>query len=567
MLINYVPGLALRFYPGLSREPYDAVDDYIASNAKIAIFTGTAPSEETLWNLSNFNDYVAANTATLVYQETTQLKFSYDGPKHKRVIQRWPVDSTGMTPLVSPVAQDLNTIPENETAISTPNNLYALVYCPDKDTTLNTAGNDLVLLIPGVGSGTTDFCSLSHTNFQANDQIYFRNLTVALFQGYQITDTLITEAQEDPENPGETINVPVDTKKSVFINKVWANRLSEAYRDCFVSRTSFTFADVSKYKFSRAGLVNSADSNSVIYGNYLHDLVYSYSTGQAGANMVIRKYDKINGTWLKETLITELNKSMYFGYIVNESFINLINDINAKMIISGFNDNALLDNSALANMKDTSRFSYYVNNTPFVFDVFIKTLQNHFGNILIKYCYAQSFASQNIKDSLIQILIEQGFDEAMVASALRSVVPIDFDLSKYSSSFDKDTNVLTIQNNTPAKLRTRFKKTVNNPTNEKLYIFLPRYLSRAGIENPYNISYVHANGFFYGIGSVTYPSTQAVLEGETVDPYLNRIRQQDYTAISIGVTGNGETDLEYDNVDAIDYIDSFTAMVKIPNKF
>ena len=66
MKINYVPGLALRFFPGLSREPYDAVDTYVASNCKIAIFTGTAPTEQSLWNLTNFDDYVTANTDKLV---------------------------------------------------------------------------------------------------------------------------------------------------------------------------------------------------------------------------------------------------------------------------------------------------------------------------------------------------------------------------------------------------------------------------------------------------------------------------------------------------------------------
>ena len=86
MKINYVPGLALRFYPGLSRELYDAVDTYVAMGCKIAIFTGTAPTEPEMWNLTNFDNYVTANADTLVYQETTQLQFSYDGFKHKRVI-------------------------------------------------------------------------------------------------------------------------------------------------------------------------------------------------------------------------------------------------------------------------------------------------------------------------------------------------------------------------------------------------------------------------------------------------------------------------------------------------
>ena len=227
MIINYVPGLALRFFPGLSREPYDAVDKYLAANSKIAIFTGTAPTESELWALGNFNDYVTANQDKLVYQETTQLEFSYDGYKHKRVIQKFPVDSTSFNPLIDIIPQDLVTKPD---AIPTPNSLYALVYCPDKDTTLNIPGNDLIMLIPEVGSGSSDFCSISNHNFKKDDSLYFRNLTIALFQGYQITDTLITEKQDDPDNPGSQIDVVIDTKKSVYINKNWGNRISEARR-------------------------------------------------------------------------------------------------------------------------------------------------------------------------------------------------------------------------------------------------------------------------------------------------------------------------------------------------
>ena len=69
------------------------------------------------------------------------------------------------------------------------------------------------------------------------------------------------------------------------------------------------------------------------------------------------------------------------------------------------------------------------------------------------------------------------------------------------------------------------------------------------------------------MSSVSYPATSKVIDGEVVDNSTQRIRQQDYTAISIGLTGNGNTDLEYDLLDTIDYIDSFTAMIKIPNKF
>ena len=566
MIINYVPGLALRFFPGLSREPYDAVDTYVASNCKIAIFTGTAPTEQSLWNLTNFNDYVTANTDKLVYQETTQLQFSYDGYKHKRVIQRWPVDSTPINPLIAPIAQDLNSIPEGEDPIESSNNLYALVYCPDKDTTLNTAGNDLVFLLPGVGSGSTDFCSLSKVDFEAGDPIYFRNMTVALFQGYQITDTLITEAQDDPENPGETINVPVDTKKSIYINKIWANRISEAYRDCFVSRTSFLVKGREGGLLTNPLIPQTSTISAKLYRNVLQDYALMINDhGSYISDFYLRKYNKISQIWENSHLLLEiLDTKTYHGFIVNESMINLLNEINSKALLKQFsslNDLVITSTTYLPStrFKMNTGFSGATGN--------IEQRQDLIPGLLAKYSFMQSHASQDIRDSLTQLLIEQGLDEGMINSAIRSVVPIDFDPTQYSSSFDKDQNILTIQNNKPAKLKTRYKKSIHNPTNEKLYILLPRYIARAGIEGANIVGTIASPTHFSSISSVSYPATSQVLEGEVVDNSVTRIRQQDFTAISIGQTGNGETDLEFDNIDVIDYIDSLTVMVKIPNKF
>lgn len=562
MLINYVPGLALRFFPGLSREPYDAVDTYVASNCKIAIFTGTAPTEQSLWNLTNFDDYVTANTDKLVYQEATQLQFSYDGYKHKRVIQRWPVDSTPINPLMAPIAQDLNSIPEGEDPIESSNNLYALVYCPDKDTTLNTVGNDLVFLLPGVGSGSTDFCSLSSTNFQAGDPIYFRNMTVALFQGYQITDTLITEAQDDPENPGQTINVPVDTKKSIYINKIWANRISEAYRDCFVSRTSFLTKGRTSGLLTNPLTPLTSTVSTQLYASTLQDYFLAINDQATSYVFYLRKYNKNTHLWEDSFLnLPSLDTKTYYGFVINESMINLLNEINSKALLRQFSS---LSDLVTANTTYLPTTRFVSNQVWGTTTGNIEQRQDLIPGLLAKYCYNQSHASQDIKDSLTQLLIEQGLDEGMINSALRSVVPIDFDPTQYSSSFDKDQNILTIQNNKPAKLKTRYKKSIHNPTNEKLYILLPRYIARAGIEGA-NI--IVGSAHMSSISSVSYPATSQVLEGEVVDNSVTRIRQQDFTAISIGQTGNGETDLEFDNIDVIDYIDSLTAMVKIPNKF
>lgn len=586
MKINYVPGLALRFYPGLSRELYDAVDTYVAMGCKIAIFTGTAPTEPEMWNLTNFTDYVTANADTLVYQETTQLQFSYDGFKHKRVIQRYPVDSTVITPLIAPIAQDQAEIDLG--AIKTDNSLYALIYCPDKDTTLNTVGNDLVLLVPNVGTGSTDFCSLSKVNFTAGDSIYFRNLTISLFQGYQITDTLITEVQEDPENPGQNINVPVDSKKSVYLNKTWGQRISEAYRDCFISKGSML---LKSYIESGGATKGNYTSSYEYYTNALNDFIMtpddlvpvSYSMVFA-----LRKFNKTTGLWENSLLFNELSTKVYKGFLGNQSLINLIDEINTKALLGQLGSiSSLVTSGTTLTYNSANRFCFLQGGSPVAYpsyrftDTLIAPLKLLSGTtpgpvtkdiipgLLVKYIINQSHVSENLKNSITQLLIELGFDEGMVTSALKSIVPIDFDLTKYSSTYDKDQNILTIQNGTPSKLKNRYKKTIHNPTNEQMYILLPRYLNRAAIENPYVLNY-YLTGFHqaeWSMSSVSYPATSKVIDGEVVDNSTQRIRQQDYTAISIGVTGNGNTDLEYDLLDVIDYVDSFTAMIKIPNKF
>ena len=562
MKINYVPGLALRFYPGLSREATNAIDTYVASNCKIAIFTGTAPTEQQVWDLANFNAYVTANNANLVYQETTQLQFSYDGYKHKRVIQRYPVDSTNITTLCAPVAQDLVA---NPNAIETAHSLYALVYCPDKDTTLNTTGNDLIILVPNVGSGATDFCSLSKYDFAAGENIYLRNLTISLFQGYQITDTLINGEYEDPLNPGQMITGPVDSKKSVYINNVWGNRLSEAYRDCFVSRDKNFLI-----KFSSTNNPNALLTvPNVGWDGYFSDYEFFYSG--TGYMPILRKYDVSTSSWSTSTLHSEIDKTPYYGYLVNQSMIDLIDAINSKAILGqlGSMSNLILQINAVFTAGTTHRFkmvssgdgsSVGVDATDTAFNY-----RDLIPGLLAKNALA-CHSSTNYLSSIKQLLIEQGFDSGMVTSALRSVIPISFDNTKYNSSFNNTSGVLTIQNQTPAKLKTRYKKSIHNPGNEQLYIYIPRFLSRGNIESVSIISN-GSNQFYHSVSSVSYPATQKVIDGEVVDNTTQRIRQQDYTAISIGVTGNGETDLEYDLLDVIDYIDSFTAMVKIPNKF
>lgn len=568
MKLNYIPGLALRFFPGNTRELYDGVDSYNAANSKVVIMTGAAPTETELWNLTDLEAFVTANESKVVYRETCTFNFTYNSHKHQRVIQRMPIDTTPFTPLVSFQAQPTYTQEEIDAgAIKTDNSIYALIYFKDKDTTLNVVGNDMIMLIPNVGTQPDDFVSLSSVNFTAGDSLYLKNITISLFQGYQITDAIIMGDIPDPENPGEIITGPIATKKSFYYNKVWGNRVSEAYRDCFISRTSFQF------KASTSTII-VPQANSL---NYLQDLAAGTS-GSAGVPIFnLREYDPVNMIWKSNMLPStpSNNAQIYKGFLANESLINLLDEINTKSILNQFGSfNTLVHTGTTLSLSTTHRFIYLIGSsyqTPYTNIASKLPLMDLIPGLIAKYILNINIFTPGHKISLVQLLIELGFDSGMVNSALNSIVPIDFDLTKYSSAFDKDTGILTIQNSSPAKLATRFKKTIHNPTNEQLYIVLPRYLSRGALEFGSDLTFgldgTTTNGAYGSISSVSFPATQKVIDGEVVDINTQRIRLQDYTALSIGLTGNGNTDLEYDYLAMIDYIDSFTAMVKIPNKF
>ena len=415
-----------------------------------------------------------------------------------------------------------------------------------------------------MGSGPTDFCSLSKTNFTAGESMYFRNLTISLFQGYQITDTLINGEYEDPLNPGQMITGPVDSKKSVYINKVWGNRLSEAYRDCFISKdTNF------KYK-NTATFPNGTNIPAMRWSSYLQDDVISDTNN--GYFYTLRSWNTTSNAWNNSVIpATEYDTIPYYGYLVNQSMLDLIDAINAKGLLGQLSSmTTIVDAAALGAVAGSTKRLHAIVTTSGLYNVPALNSQYNIKDLvpgLLAKLALASHSSINIKNSIKQVLIEQGFDEGMITSALRSVIPIGFDNTKYNSSFDSTSGVLTIQNQTPAKLKTRYKKSIQNPGNEQLYILIPRFMNRAAIENPYGSTQSGTTDVYISISSVSYPATQKVIDGEVVDNTTQRIRQQDYTAISIGVTGNGETDLEYDLLDVIDYIDSFTAMVKIPNKF
>ena len=533
MKINYVPGLALRLFPGLSRDPQAAYNEYIASGAKIAIFTGTAPTEDELHNIVDFEAFKVSNVDNLVYSETTQLQFKYDSYKHKRVIQRYPIDSIKFTPIVNPIEQDRVTTPE---AILTDNSLYALVYCPDKDTTLNIANNDLIILIPNVGTRSDDFMSLSKVDFTTEDEVDLRNMTIALFQGYQITDTQIVEEIEDPENPGEMITTVTGTKKSIYYNKNWANRISEAYRDCFVS-TDFTTAKTMYSTVSKVAYPNTAFSSGALTQPYTTRAIMG--GGNAGNfYALLRRYDKVNGTWLTTCFtFASLNTSYKFGFIVNQAVIDLIDEINNRgalgtlpTYVELFDTTATTPAFAAANQTPKFLIALDAVNPTFANQVLLGKNYDYISGVLVKYLMNQVWYSTDIADSYLQLMIELGFDESLVTRAIKAIVPFDLTLSTWTSVFDKDSSIVTIQNNTPSKLYTRYKKSVNNPTNETLYILLPRYLNRLAINSESGSIYTQLYPVMgTDLASTVFPKTQQVIDGEVVDQMVGASSKQAFT--------------------------------------
>ena len=582
MKINYVPGLSLRFFPGLSRNPDDAADDYIATGSKIVILTGDAPTESALWDLTDLEAFLALNEDKIVYRETTDLKYSYDGFQLKRIIQRLPINSTELIPLCDSQVQTIQG--ENPGEIVTANNLYALIYSPDKDNTLNAQGNDLIMLIPDVGTNPDSYLSISKTNFTQGETMYFRNLTISLFQGYQITDAPITEMQDDPENPGSEIPVVVGSKKNVFYNKIWANRIAEAFRDCFVSdqlnaaKTAKLYNSVTKltsnvsifthYTFQSFYTLFSFPSR--MYGNNSGSSI-AIATPTTVANLFIRKVDPQTKQWLNTDASNIISATHFqYGYLVNQSVLDLLDEINQRSLngtLPSYDDlfSGVYSETAYA----TPNESKYFRVGSWVEPNNILETKGPIVSLLSTWLLNLSYKNSEINASFSKLLIEvMGFEESLVQRAIKSIIPFDMDIPSFISTFDKESNVLTVQNMKPMKLDTRYKKSIFNPTNEGLFLLLNRNrISGYNKCELYSPNTTLGVVFPSTIDTISFPLTQTVLDGEPTDTNSNRVRIKDYTAISIGLTGNGETDLEYDILDNIDYIDSFTVMVKVPNKF
>lgn len=667
MKINYVPGLPLRLFPQNSRDPYTAFKTFTQSDCDFVLMTGNCPDTDKLWNLTNLEDFLVENHSKLVYREKTQIRFTYDGNKQKRILQRMPIDSIEIFAQHGVIPQDytsnivvsdgsaeyqeafeqyqlalaeynnLLTIyerdfdqyqldleeynnpsdPENPTITEEPvapvapvaptepvapaptppeqpkggietemnpdsaipeakriisdNGIYALIKIPHKEASANTAGNDLIMLISNVGSLPDDFISISDTNFIQGKKFNLRNATVSIFQGYQITDQVLHREIEDASNPGESIQIPVNTKKAVHLNRVWGKYLAESYRNCFVSDQSFTwrFSDV-----LYAGSNRTYNDNTLAVEIQQTD---TCNTLTVDPNNYTGAIDPIylmnwNGTAWSGNLAKDI-RVLHYGVFINQAVVDIIDLINSKEI----NEEIPVWSSIVGK----KWFASAATNTTF------RDKQRITAVTIIKFMLNQTWLSDAHKNSVAQILRELNIDENLIGRALKCIIPMTVTNSSWTMNLNSDSNILTMKNETPVRLYSRFRMSRNNPTNEQLYILLPRYLNRSLIDQPLGNHYLEpvvpnpptspattgdyssTSNEFRILGStsgVSFTRTQDVLDGELINYNSSKLRIYDYTAISVGLPGSG-ADMEVDVTHTIDYIDSIQAQIKLPNQF
>ena len=748
MKINYVPGLPLRLFPQTSRDPYVAFKNFTQHECDLVLMTGNCPDTDTLWNITNLEDFLSNKQDKIVYREKHSVQFSYDGNKQKRIIQRLPINSieiiaqNGVIPQnyvsnivitdgsvewnkayaqyqldlaeyqsinnayqvelyeynlaathynsiidayqvkvdaynnaldqyqldinkyqtdsnqyqidlaqyqddliqyqndlneynnptdpenptiteepiapiapTEPVAPVAPTIPEdttidlvaptepvrparlNEPAPTPPpplkkgvptemnpdsqipehkrilsdNGIYALLKVPHKETSSNTTGNDLIILISNVGTLPDDFVSISDIHFIQGKKLNLRNLTISIFQGYQITDAVINREVEDPNNPGEVLQIPINTKKAVHMNRVWGKYLAEAYRNCFASDQSFTwrYTDVLYAGSNRSH--NDSQLPVTIQQTDTCNTLTNLGTNYTGATDPIYLMN-YNGTSWSGNLEKDI-RVMHYGILVNQAVVDVIDAINSKEL----NEEIPLW-STIVNSKWFA--SSTINNT-------FRDKQRITAVTIVKFLLNQTWLSDAHKTSVAQILRELNLEEQLIARAMKCIIPIAITNASWTTSLNSDDNVLTVKNETPARLYSRFRMSRNNPTNEQLYILLPRYLNRSNIDQPLGNhhlepivpnppsspsttgDYSSQSDPFRLLGStsgVTFARTQDIIDGENINYNSNKLRIYDYTAISMGLPGSN-ADMEVDVLHTIDYIDSIQAQIKLPNQF
>lgn len=544
MKTNYIPGLSYRFYPGTLRN-YEAsgLSKSTTTNYKLALFTGDMPTNETILNTTNYETFKANNIANLVLEDVGVFSVTFNNNKLSRIYQRSPIDSVSYNVLCDKVEQG------EMVEIQSKKSLYALIYLPDKDVSLNTSDNDLLFFTSDVDNSTKSFVSVSHTEFVTDDQIYLRNVNFSLFQGYTNTDENIIQSVEDPENPGTMIDVNVGTLKSIYMNKVWLTKLQEAYRDMIIPK--YTSGDL------LVGTRYSSATEAAVYFRGLKD-----------------KFGVDNGSYSSDH---PNNFVWKHAYLVNESFITIINQLNT---ISSYGLMPKIEKLCKLFNPDGNYLGNFVSSAgtePYYLPAY--------KNYTLAVIYSMLLNPLTNYNAASWLINEAGIDAAVVEKALNCTIPlIDMNKDNYSVNFDQDTQLLAIQYTKPIKLGTKYKEAVHNIAGEQLYIFIPRshkfdnsfgaarwngYVGKynaagALVENIYTNYASETSRNFSLCMDVTDSATVYQLDDASLEHRFSII---DYTAISIGLSGNGQTDLEFDILDNVDYIDSFTALIQIPNSY
>lgn len=542
MKINYVPGLSYRFYPGLLRNFANSGDSFVTTSSyKMAIFTGDTPTNEEIKNLKNYNKYLSNNSSNLVFTENGTFNVTFDKNTLTRTFQRTPIDTKEYTILCDSVVQSSNV------EIKSKASLYAVIYLPDKDATKNTVDNDLILVLTDVDNNPLSFVSVNKTTFLKDEKIVLRNISITLFHGYTNTDGNLITQIEDPLNPGTFIDTNVGTKTNIYLNKVWLYKLLESYKDCIIP----------KYDSGDLQIWHSSSSTPN------KNLVFCSNRDKNGLDIGLYQSSAAAGNFVWK-----------HGYLVNQAFIDLIEILNTKATLGLIPTMDKLCKTTNVNGNYLGEFITYFNT-----NVNYIVPYNNYSMALIYSMLLNPITNYNIGWWL---KAELNINATLVDRALASIIPLTgMSKTNYVDTFDEAEQVLTISYTTPIKLGTKYKQSVHNAQNEKLYIFIPRlHKMDNAFQNAYHngnvlngpnvyatIDYI-ANTSEYRNESLCVDLANAKKIYDDNDSNLeNRFSIIDYTAISIGLTDNGQTDLEYDIMDNLDYLDSFTVMMKIPNKY
>ena len=584
MKIGNIPGLTYSIFPGLTRT-VDAGAPYTAAS-KIAIMSGDALTEAELTNLKNFDQYLIDNASKLVYSTDLDLEFTWDSARLKRTINVTPLGSITATAVNTPVPVS-ETYPED--SIPLKGNMWALIKCDDKDASLNTEGNDIVIFTPNVGTTSTDFVSLNQEPV-GGEEFKIINVTISLFRGYQNTDEVIEI--EDPEDSEKTI--VVGSEKSIYFNDVMQKRVSEAYRKILVSTTSTrpNTLDIDVWYTNGMAMEATIAPYSPYYiGDRFTSHIYAYNMS-----------------------------GCYDGVMANQSFVDILEDIQQKILNGTFplwrdtllNDKIYEANDTSVEGADYNRTNYYnvaKDGNHLWGYTYVNPGSNFFASKVIesaalfeeiddKYringvvVYHLLFSKDiNLRERTFEYLVNKcGYSRSQVDRAKLSFKGYDLDNSKFTSTYANGN--LTVQYTEPFHLDSKFRTVAHNPTNENMYLILNSNRdycqlnksknSLTGFDGVQNASgYTWNHEYFLGVpGDHGYAAgyRRPLIEMSTAD-IVNGVEAEDASyrmnvdTVIISLATKSENpeipnteDIVLNDMDTITSFDGFAAIFTVANK-